>query len=190
MVPPDATINYAMDQMRALRQPDESSETYARCQATVQCICKILSRGDAVTKASETISQITSIYPPPQCIPLLNEWNDHISYQRLREDDLCQNGELRIEDQGMRFVGHRPVGHERHHFTAIAGGEPDPGDPGDEDDEGNNDQGQNGPHRPIPHHKENRGNPPNHPRGGGGDGGDGGGGRGDGGDDGNDRGPP
>jgi hypothetical protein len=91
-VPPDATIDYAMDQMGAPRQPDESSEMYARCQAAVQCIHKTLLRGDVATEASETISRITSIYPPPQHILLLNEWNDCISYQRLREDDLCWNG--------------------------------------------------------------------------------------------------
>jgi hypothetical protein len=106
MVPPDATIDYVMDQMGVLRQPDKSSETYARHQAAMQRIRETPSRGDAVTTASETISRITSIYPPPQCIPLLNKWNDRISYQRLREDDLRQNGESRIEDQGVRFVGH------------------------------------------------------------------------------------
>jgi hypothetical protein len=73
MVPPDATIDYVMDQMGALRQPDESSETYARRQAAMQHICETPSRGDATTEASETISQITSIYPPLQRIPLLNE---------------------------------------------------------------------------------------------------------------------
>jgi hypothetical protein len=93
-VPPDATIDYAMDQTGVPRQPDESSETYARRQAAMQCIRKTPLRGDAVTEASETISWITSIYPPPQHIPLLNQWNDHVSYQRLREDDLRQNGEL------------------------------------------------------------------------------------------------
>jgi hypothetical protein len=93
-MPPNTTIDYVMDQMGAPRQPDEFSETYARCQATMQRIHETLSRGDAATKASKTISQITSIYPPPQHIPLLNEWNDHVNYQRLREDDLHWNGEL------------------------------------------------------------------------------------------------
>jgi hypothetical protein len=79
MVPPDATIDYAMDQMGAPRQPDESSEMYARCQAAMQCICETPSRGDTATEASETISRIMSIYPPPQCILLLNKWNDHVS---------------------------------------------------------------------------------------------------------------
>jgi hypothetical protein len=93
MVPPDTTIDYVMDQMGVPRQPDESLETYARHQATMQCIRETPSRGDAVTEASKTISWITSIYPPPQHILLLNEWNDCVSYQRLREDDLRQNGE-------------------------------------------------------------------------------------------------
>jgi hypothetical protein len=82
-----------MDQMEAPRQTDESSETYARRQAAVQHICETPSRGDATTKASETISWIMSICPPLQHIPLLDEWNDHVSYQRLREDDLRWNGE-------------------------------------------------------------------------------------------------
>jgi hypothetical protein len=65
-LPPDATIDYVMDQMGAPRHPDESSETYTRHQAAVQRIHETPSWGDAATEASESISRITSIYPPPQ----------------------------------------------------------------------------------------------------------------------------
>jgi hypothetical protein len=180
-LPPDATIDYAMDQMGAPRHPDESSEMYARCQAAVQYIRETPSWGDAATEASESISQIMSIYPPPQQIPLLDEWKDHVSYQRLREDDLCQSGESQIDDQGVRFVGHQPVGHEQHHFTVMANDEPDPRGSDDKDDDGNDDRGQRDPRRPVPRHEGNRNNPSSPPRrhggggGGGGGGGDGGG---------------
>ena len=111
----------------------------------------------------------------------MDEWKDRVSYQRLREDDLRQSGESRIDDQGVRFVGHQPVGHEQHHFTAMANDEPDPGGSGEEDDDGNDDRGQRDPRRPVPRREGNRNNPSSPPRrrgvggGGGGGGGDGGG---------------
>jgi hypothetical protein len=37
---------------------------------------------------AETIHEINRIYPPPRNMPLLDEWNDHVSFQRLREDDI------------------------------------------------------------------------------------------------------
>jgi hypothetical protein len=37
---------------------------------------------------AETIHKINRIYPPPQNVPLLDEWNNRVSFQRLREDDI------------------------------------------------------------------------------------------------------
>jgi hypothetical protein len=72
----DIAIEHAMERMEAPKQPEESSETYRRCQVAAQRGCETPSRGDAASEASESISHISSLYPPPQQIPLLDEWKD------------------------------------------------------------------------------------------------------------------
>jgi hypothetical protein len=102
---------------------------------------------------AETIHEINRIYPPPRNVPLLDEWNDHVSFQRLREDDIRRRGRSRIEDQRVRFKGHEAVGHQHPHFMAVAGGAPDPGDLDDDDDD--DDNGNGGSNNPCPDHGEN-----------------------------------
>jgi hypothetical protein len=141
----DVAIKHAMEWMEAPKQLEESSETYRRRQVAAQRVRETPLRGDAASEASESISHISSLYPPPQRIPLLDEWKDQVSYQRLREDDMRQDGESRIDDRGVRFNGHQPIGHKQCHFVAVASGDPDDGD-----NDGKSERGPNGPHQPEP----------------------------------------
>jgi hypothetical protein len=59
-------------------------------EAMMECITQ---------EEAETIHEINRIYPPPRNVPLLDEWNDCVSFQRLREDDIRQRGRSCIEDQ-------------------------------------------------------------------------------------------
>jgi hypothetical protein len=62
----DVAIEHAMEWMEAPKQLEESSETYRRCQVAAQRVRETPSRGDAASEASESISCILSLYPPPQ----------------------------------------------------------------------------------------------------------------------------
>jgi hypothetical protein len=156
----DPIIDSAMEQVAAPRQQDESSEAYERRNAAAQRIRKMMDaqyQDEAMTECitqeeAETIHEINRIYPPPRNVPLLDEWNDRVSFQWLREDDIRRRGRSRIEDQRVQFRGHEAVGHQHPHFTAVAGGAPDPGDPDDDDDD---DNGNGGSNNPCPDHGEN-----------------------------------
>ncbi|KAG6870441.1 hypothetical protein C0995_012980, partial [Termitomyces sp. Mi166 len=42
-------------------------------------------------------------------VPLVDNWNDHINYQCIRNHDLQIQGKLFIDDQGVVFEGHGVV---------------------------------------------------------------------------------
>jgi glutamyl-tRNA reductase len=74
IAPNDAAIEHAIEQIEAPKQAGESSKTYRRCQAAAQRVRETPSRGDAASEASESISHISSLYPPLQRILLLDKW--------------------------------------------------------------------------------------------------------------------
>jgi hypothetical protein len=85
----DPIINSAIGQVAAPRQQDELSEVYEQQNAVAQCIRKMMDaqyQDEAMTECiiqeeAETIHEINRIYPPPRNMPLLDEWNDHVSFQ-------------------------------------------------------------------------------------------------------------
>ena len=73
-----------------------------------------------------------------QRIHLVDNWNDHINYQRIRNQDLRDHGESLIDDQGVAFEGREgvtPVDDMRRQFTAWTA-EPDRGLGGSDDSSG------------------------------------------------------
>ena len=213
----DPVVSFAIDQMNAPRRQGESLEDFNRRMAAVQRTNEANTtaappegsssyetnptaaarppQGGENRTLSENVS-IAELYPPPNRIPLLDRWEDRVAFQRLRDAALAETGYSRIEDQGVRFSGHHPVGHI-YHFAGTAGGGHDPGGgdgssngDGDNYHNNNNPRPPNGPPRDPRTPPSNGGyNPPPGPPGGRSNGGGRGGGGG-GGDGGGDRGPP
>src|SRR6202789_1435795 len=181
---PDPALDLAISQMDRPRQLDETSQEFDRRRAAVRRIhdtsgevpnpegslsyitepttaARPVGVGRAATLA-ENVS-IVDMYPSPNRIPLLDAWEDRVNFQRVRNAELEQTGNTRIDDQGVHFRGHRPIGHRHSYFVGHAGDEPDPSDDDDDDepDRGNNNnRPPNGP--PCPPHRfpHNDGNDP------------------------------
>jgi hypothetical protein len=101
--------------------PPEGSSSY---DTNPTVVARRPSGGEGRT-LSKNVS-IAELYPSPNQIPLLDCWEDCVSFQCLCDAALAETGYSRIEDQGVWFVGHRPVGHV-YHFTSAAGRGHDPG---------------------------------------------------------------
>jgi hypothetical protein len=214
MVVNDPVVSFAMDQMNAPRQSGEPLDDFNRRRAAIQraneasttpappegsssyetnptVAARCPSGGEGRTLSENVL--IAELYPSPNQIPLLDRWEDRVGFQRLRDAALAETGYSRIEDQGVWFVSHRPVGHV-YHFTSAAGGGHEPGgsdgssNDDDDDRRNNNNPDPRPPNEPPRNPRTPMGNggygpPPSLPGGRGNGGGRGGGGGGD-------RGPP
>jgi hypothetical protein len=147
--PCDPVLNQAIDQINTPRQYDELTEDFGRRRAAAQRVTTASITAPQPEGSSSydmnpppTVSApiptgrqgtvpnnrllIVELYPPPTHIPLLDQWEDQVSFQRLCDTAITETGQSCIDDQHVRFLGHRPVGHI-YHFTGQAGGGHDPG---------------------------------------------------------------
>jgi hypothetical protein len=167
--PCDPVLNQAIDQINAPCQYDKSTEDFGRRRAVAQRVTATsitapqpegsssydtnppptvlapIPTGRQGTVPNNRLS-IVELYPPPTHIPLLDQWEDQVSFQQLCDVAITETGQSRIDDQCVRFLGHRPVGHI-YHFTGQVGGGHDPGG-NDSSSDGENNNHRNNPQLP------------------------------------------
>lgn len=126
----DPVLTQAINQINAPHQYDELTEDFGRQRVAAQWVTDTsitvpqlegsssyktnpmltmvapLSTGWQGRTLSNNVS-IAELYLPLNCIPLLDQWEDHISFQWLCDAAIAKTGHSCINDQCLHFVGHR-----------------------------------------------------------------------------------
>jgi hypothetical protein len=120
--PCDPVLNQAIDQINVPRQYDKSTEDFGRQRAVAQRVTAAsittpqpegsssydtnppptvsapIPTGRQGTVPNDRLS-IVELYPPPTHIPLLDQWEDQVSFQQLHDAAITETGQSRIDDQ-------------------------------------------------------------------------------------------
>ncbi|KAG6883528.1 hypothetical protein C0995_009379 [Termitomyces sp. Mi166 len=139
----------ALRQVKESQQDFERHQNAAHRQATISRV-PLRAVSDVETTTSKVVDEEVEILQPPQIpgqhvtikeealersvpagaensqvnarrIPMVDIWNEHVNYQRMRNQDLHLRGRSLIDDQGVVFEGHSgvtPVDDMRQQFVA------------------------------------------------------------------------